>query len=238
MNDLKIQGITPAVGKIKVGDINVQKIYDGTELVWPISIDPGQVEICNLIWTDTNSSETELTTGGNVPIVDNHQEMWLKQTNNEPAACYWQYDQNESDRGLFYNEYAKPFVKPPTGFRLPDFEDYLSIAVSPCNPNYPNSNTHAAPLPNNYDPSLLTNTDFLGDSGFNSYGYGGASILSSSVTDWTPYINFSTFWTTRQTTTAGARFGFGVTINYPHVSEFQWSISQSTLASLRFVKDA
>lgn len=35
MNDLKIQGITPAVGKIKVGDINVQKIYDGTELVWP-----------------------------------------------------------------------------------------------------------------------------------------------------------------------------------------------------------
>jgi len=35
MGDLKIQGITPAVGKIKVGDTNVQKIYNGEELVWP-----------------------------------------------------------------------------------------------------------------------------------------------------------------------------------------------------------
>ena len=40
MGDLKIQGITPAVGKIKVGDINVQKIYNGEEFVWPPSDSP------------------------------------------------------------------------------------------------------------------------------------------------------------------------------------------------------
>ena len=69
MSDLKLNGITPnGVGKIMLGSADVQEIYMGSTLVWPISIDPGQVQICNLIWTDTNSSETELIAGGNIPI--------------------------------------------------------------------------------------------------------------------------------------------------------------------------
>ena len=38
MADLKINGITPdGVGKIKLGSVDVQEIYMGSTLVWPIS---------------------------------------------------------------------------------------------------------------------------------------------------------------------------------------------------------
>ena len=35
MADFKIQGITPAVEKLKLGSSNVSKIYNGSTLVWP-----------------------------------------------------------------------------------------------------------------------------------------------------------------------------------------------------------
>jgi len=37
MADLKIQGVSPAAGKIKLGSSDVAKIYKGSTLVWPIS---------------------------------------------------------------------------------------------------------------------------------------------------------------------------------------------------------
>lgn len=41
MADLKIQGITPVAGKIKLGSSDVSKIYSGSTLVWPIANDSG-----------------------------------------------------------------------------------------------------------------------------------------------------------------------------------------------------
>ena len=41
MADFKIQGITPAEGKLKLGSSDVSKIYNGSTLVWPIANDSG-----------------------------------------------------------------------------------------------------------------------------------------------------------------------------------------------------
>ena len=182
MADFKLNGITPdGVGKIKLGSVDVQEIYMGSTLVWPPSIDPGQVEICSLIWTNTNSIETELIAGGNIPISANGVEWraaWINQT---PAACYWDFDANNASYGLIYNYFAKNLVKPPVGFRLPTPSDFNTLETAPCFPSpTPNGNKNRyGASPGNWDPSLLTNTTELGDSGFNSQGYGYTSVASS-----------------------------------------------------------
>jgi uncharacterized protein (TIGR02145 family) len=237
MADLKFNGITPGVNKIKLGNSNVQKIYDGSTLVWPTSIDPVEVQICNLIWTTTNSTETELIAGGNIPIYTNAVEMRAKYLQQQPAACYWQFDENESYRGLYYNIYARNVVKPPSGFRLPTYSDYSILSGQGCNPNRPNQNTYGAPLPNGYNPSLLTNTDFLGDSGFNAYGYGGASVFSSTEVFWQQDTTHATFWTSGAANQTGSRMSFAVS-NGNYLILLAWANSTYELASVRFVKNA
>ena len=237
MADLKLNGITPnGVGKIKLGSVNVQEIYMGSTLVWPTSIDTGEVEICILIWTNTNSNETELIAGGNIPIITTAGEMYTKYLQQQPAACYWQFDENESSRGLYYNLYARNVVKPPSGFRLPTYDDYEVITDQTCNPNSPNQNTHGAALPNNFDPTRLTNTDFLGDSGFNAYGYGGGSAFSSNTTLWYDGIR-ANFWTSSAANANGSRIAF-TTITASNLTFAAWSNSTYELAPIRFVKDA
>lgn len=198
---------------------------------------PGTVDICNLIWTTTNSIETELIAGGNIPIITTKEEMRLKYLQQQPAAAYWQYDENESGRGLYYNLYARSVVKPPSGFRLPTYADYQLIAGPTCNPNYPNANTYGAPLPNNFNPGQLTNTDFLGDSGFNADGYGGATVFSSNSTYWQNDGSRATFWTDGATNTNGSRIDFTCTSTASLILS-AWANSSTELASIRFVKDA
>jgi len=244
MGNLTLNSITPnGVGKIKLGSSNVQRIYNGSTLVWPASPgpapapDPEPVEICGLIWTDANSSETELIAGGNIPIITTAAEMRTKYLQQKPAACYWQFDENESYRGLYYNIYARNVVKPPSGFRLPAPSDYNILGQQPCNPNIPNQNRHGAPLPNNYNPSLLTNTDFLGDSGFNAYGYGGASVFSSTEVLWVNDTKYSIFWTSGAENQGGSRISFAVSTNN-YLTFAAWADSTYELANIRFVKDA
>ena len=243
MADFKIQGITPIAGKIKVGDNSVEKIYSGSTLVWPISSpapDPGPVEICDLIWTDTNSIKTELIAGGNIPICTTTAEMQTKDQQQLPAACYWNFDANESYRGLYYNIHARSLVKPPSGFRLPTLNDYLILAAQPCNPDSPNQNRYGASLPNNYDPNVLTNTSFLGATGFNAYGYGGGVVYSAFPTRFWLDNEEAIFWTSGPGTSGGgARVQFGTSPTvYSHLRFATTNTSTNELASLRFVKDA
>jgi len=162
--------------------------------------------------------------------------MHTKYLQNQPAAAYWQYDENESSRGLYYNVYARNVVKPPSGFRLPTYEDYELIASQTCNPNRPNANTYGAPLPNNFDPTRLTNTDFLGDSGFNAYGYGGATVFDASQTFWYEEIR-ANFWTSGAANASGSRIAFS-TLTASNLVFSSWSNSTNELATIRFVKDA
>ena len=138
----------------------------------------GQVEICSLIWTNTNSSETELIAGGNIPILTNQADWYSAWQAQTPAACYWDFDPNNASYGLIYNLFARNVVKKPIGFRLPTNADWDSLFSPPCFP-FPaptgNKNRYGA-NPGNWDPSLLTITAELGDSGFNSQGYGRAVL--------------------------------------------------------------
>ena len=142
----------------------------------------GQVEICSLIWTNTNSSETELIAGGNIPILTNQADWYSAWQAQTPAACYWDFNSNNASYGLIYNLFARNVVKPPIGFRLPTNDDWESLALEPCFP-FPaptgGRNRYGA-NPGNWNPSLLTITDELGDSGFNSQGYGRAFLNVSS----------------------------------------------------------
>ena len=148
----------------------------GIPMIPPDSSTPpsSEVEICSLIWTTTNSSKTALTAGGNLPILTNQTDWynaWQAQT---PAACYWDFDSNNASYGLLYNLWARNAVEPRPGFRLPTNADWQTLGSAPCFP-FPaptgNQNRYGA-NPGNWDQSLLTVTDELGDSGFNSQGYG------------------------------------------------------------------
>jgi uncharacterized protein (TIGR02145 family) len=172
MADLKLNEITPdGVGKIKLGSTDVQKIYSNGTRVWP-TVGPGEVEICNLIWTNTNYTETELTAGGNLPILTNQTDWYNALQAQTPAACYWNFDSNNASYGLLYNYFAKNTIKPITGFRLPTTTDWTSLNNAPCYTNTGGDFNRYGANPGVWDPSKLTNTNELGDSGLGVQGYG------------------------------------------------------------------
>ena len=176
MADLKFGGITPNVGDIKVGSSNASKIYKGSTLLWPLGVEPqpGEVTVCDLIWTKTNSTITATTTGGNIPIVTNRNDWITKCQNNEPAALYKDYDPNNAFRGLYYNVFATEVIQPPPGFRLPtriDWQDLINCATT----GSPDSNNDVTSLANNYYgwwPSNVASNSRFGTVEFNSIGSG------------------------------------------------------------------
>jgi hypothetical protein len=235
MADLKLNGVTLAVGKIKVGDTDVQKIYQGETLVWPTSTPgPGQVQICDLIWTDTNSSETELTAGGNLPILTNQTDWynaWQAQT---PAACYIDFDSNNSSYGLIYNYWGRLEVKKPPGFRLPTQSDYNTLTTFPCFTGT-TLNRYGA-NPGVWDPSLLTDTTELGNSGFNSQGYGqGVFNFGTGVVTFPFFGLREAYWL--GSIDASSK-GFGFIVNGGSLSGLGYGNSTAWMLFIRFVKDA
>ena len=186
MGNLKINGITPT--SIYLGGSDVQKIYNGSELVWPPSIDPGGVEICNLIWTDVNSSETELIAGGNIPILTNQAEWYSAWQAQTPAACYRNFDSNNASYGLLYNYFAKDLVKPPLGFNLPTITQYNVLKNAPCYTDTGGGLNRYGENPGNWNLSQLTNTSELGDSGLNIQGNGYAEL--NTITQTVTFPNF------------------------------------------------
>ena len=237
MADFKLNGITPdGVGKIKLGSVDVQEIYMGSTLVWPSSVlPPGQVEICDLIWTDTNSSETELTAGGNIPILTNQADWYSAWQAQTPAVCYVDFDSNNSSYGLIYNYWARTAVKPPTGFRLPTSNDFSTLAKSPCFTGVSNFNRYGA-NPGNWDPSQLTDTTELGDSGFNSQGYGyGQLNFASGVVTFPWFQSREAYWNDR---TSPLGPGNGYSIQGSTLGGNIFGDSTTWMFFIRFVKDA
>jgi len=176
MADLKFGNVTPAVGNIKLGSSNVSEIYQGTTKLWPLGSapQPGEVTVCDLIWTKTNSTITATTSGGTIPVVTNQNDWITKCQNNDPAACYWQFDSNNAFRGLYYNVFATEVIQPPTGFRVPTAQDWQELigCAATGSPDSPNDVTS---LGNNYygfwSSNIASNSRF-GTVDFNSISAG------------------------------------------------------------------
>jgi surface protein len=194
--------------------------------------------ICDLIWTNTNSSETELINGGNIPILTNQTDWYSAWQAQTPAACYWDFDSNNASYGLIYNYFTRNLVKPPAGFRLPTVSDWNALKGSPCYTNTGGWFNRYGANPGNWDLTKLTNTTELGDSGLNIQGYGDA-ILDSS-TNLLIFQNFGdwgVFFTNNQPNT-GVGDGFFVNVSQGLLSSINLGDYNARALFIRFVKDA
>ena len=138
---------------------------------------PGETTVCDYVWTDENSTEVS-TSGADIPIATDATEFYAQHNAGLPVAAYYNFDPNNSERGLLYNQFAARVIQAPTGFRLPTQPEWNLIANTPCNPSTPNQNRYGA------NPGTwvgLTDTTELGDADFNLNGYGWASLSSNSV---------------------------------------------------------
>ena len=248
MGNLTLNSITPnGVGKIKLGSSNVQRIYNGSTLVWPASPgpapapDPEPVEICGLIWTDANSSETELIAGGNIPILTNDVDWYAAWEGNTPAACYVDFDPSNSTYGLIYNYWARYAIKPPTGFRLPTTNDWgaiFSSLSSTCYVDNGNRFNRFGANPGEWNPAQLTNTAELGDTGFNSEGYGYA--YTNTTTEVLEFQNFQqaeVYWTDNSITPSTPA-GYGFSLSSGEIGSINIGDYSLWCFFMRFVKDA
>lgn len=236
MADLKFNGVTPGNGKIWLGSDGVQKIYDGSTLVWPTSIPDGEVEICARIWTNTNFSGTELGGGGNLPIVTNQVDWNNNKLSGAPCACYWNFDSNNSSYGLLYNYWARNAVKPPAGFRLPTKIDWDSLITAPCYTNTGGYFNRYGANPGVWDPLELTNTTELGDSGLNIQGYG-YGVSPSSTLIFSGATTLGAFWANNDASYPAA-YGFFVDENTNSLGDISFGDSPAYAFFIRFVKDA
>ena len=130
MGDFRIGTATsePAAGTLKVGSSDVQEIYLGSTKIWPTAAPPppGEVQIGNLIWTNANSTIVN-SSGGVIPILTTEQEVADANNNSTPGAVYYDFNSANSARGLFYNQFAANVITPPTGFRLPNDNDWENL---------------------------------------------------------------------------------------------------------------
>ena len=239
MADLKLNGVTPNKDQIKLGFVDVLEIKYRNQKVWPPAIlPPGQVGICNLIWTNENSSIRDTTSGGIIPIATDATEFYTQHNAGLPVAAYWQFDSNNSERGLLYNQFAARLIQPPTGFRLPTTTDFTTIFGSACNSSDPNQNRYGT-SPGNW-ASTLTDTTELGNTNLNLNGYGYA-VLNSNAVFFIGDTLQQRAWTSSINPNNGVNTSKGITTNAisPYLTTTTDTVNGATMANyIRFVKDA
>jgi len=140
--------------------------------------EPGETTVCDYVWTDENSTITDTTSAGTIPIATDATAFYAQHNAGLPVAMYWNFDSNNSGRGLLYNQFAARVIQPPTGFRLPTSLEWNTIANDPCNPSVPNQNRYGA---NPGTWTGLTDTTELGDADFNLNGYGTVTLATNQV---------------------------------------------------------
>ena len=160
MANLKIQGVTPAAGKIKVGSSDVSKIYKGSTVVWPITTYTNQA-----VWygwnnpaftafqVDLRSAETALSTACilNKFYIGLYNSSPSFPPNGEPTATMSGYElkylttDNFTNGTQLYNNLGEPFGT--GGF-------YVITDVSPTAPAINHEalspNIPSVPVPDSY----------------------------------------------------------------------------------------
>ena len=253
MADLKFGGVTPGTGDIKVGSSNASKIYQGSTLLWPLGVapQPGEVTICDLIWTKTNSTITATTTGGTIPITTDATGWGQAIENQQPAACWYKNDQaTYGYLGLFYNKFCLDVIQPPTGFRLPTSTDWTDtqscIASGQPQINYANQIVN-----NYYDlwPSAVNSLSDINTIDFNSIGGGSISAYKSGSNYYQSFWNTDRayYWhssqiSTNPRTALGIIHAYSSSNNYVFLNNLSSTTSSSFIYNsngfnIRFVKD-
>ena len=253
MADLKFGNVTPAVGNIKLGSNNVSEIYQGATKLWPQSSppSPGEVTVCDLVWTRENSIITATTTGGNIPIVTNSTDWVNAISNQQAAACYWDFDSNNAFRGLYYNIFTTEVIQPPTGFRIPTVQDFNDLRNC-VNVGSPDGVYDVTSLGNNYYgfyTSNLPSNPRFGTVDFNSIGSGYVVKYNNLAMNFTGQGKRDVYWA-QQTAPISSltrfwcflTYDYGLSQNPGYLEGFTGeAVSSSTTSRhgfyMRFVKD-
>ena len=253
MADLKFGNVTPAVGNIKLGSNNVSEIYQGATKLWPQSSppSPGEVTVCDLVWTRENSIITATTTGGNIPIVTNSTDWVNAISNQQAAACYWDFDSNNAFRGLYYNIFTTEVIQPPTGFRIPTVQDFNDLRNC-VNVGSPDGVYDVTSLGNNYYgfyTSNLPSNPRFGTVDFNSIGSGYVVKYNNLAMNFAGQGQRDVYWA-QQTAPISSltrfwcflTYDYGLNQNPGYLEGFTGeAVSSSTISrhgfSMRFVKD-
>lgn len=171
-------------GKVKVGDSDVSKIYQGTTLVWPPSTSSAScITIDDRCWTTVNADSTTSSTSTQIQIATTGAQAASYLSNGTPAAFYHQFDSNTyGSWGLFYNAYAANILQPPSGFRLPFAYDWAALRddVKVTTGSITTDVTTLGADPGGWSTSIQNNSD-LGQSGFDIHAYGFYLLHNNSV---------------------------------------------------------
>jgi len=84
-------------------------------------------------WTVTvgdlnDTSYTYSTAPASITIATTQQQLQDYIDDQVPAACYWDFNSNNSHRGLYYNAYAARILQPPSSdYRMPSIGDWHDL---------------------------------------------------------------------------------------------------------------
>lgn len=200
MGDFKIQGITPAAGKLKVGTQNVSRIYAGSELIFPsYACTLGDVTIGTQTFMGCNLDVDTYRNGDPIPEVPSS--SWWSLTTG--AWCY--YANNTANGviyGKLYNWYAvnDPRGLAPVGYHVPTNAEMITLA------NYLGGQTVAGGKMKQTGTGLWQSPNFnaTNTSGFTAIpgGYRGQSIGFNSLG------TFAGFWTSSAFSSTNAIYRF------------------------------
>ena len=112
MGGFKIQGITPAAEKLKLGSLNVSRIYNGSTQVWPISLTPitdANIQTAVNLWVSDPSTAT--TTYGaistwDVSNVTDMSELFRNKTTFNDDISNWDVSSVTDMNNMFSSAYA------------------------------------------------------------------------------------------------------------------------------------
>lgn len=256
MAGLKFGSVTPGTGDIKVGSSNASKIYQGSTLLWPLGVEPqpGEVTICDLVWTKTNSTITADTTGSAILVTTDATGWGQAIENQQPAACWYKNDPlTYGHLGLFYNKFCLDVLQPPTGFRLPTQTDWTELRD--CLASGKPQVTYANQIVNNYYnlwPSGVNSLSDINTVDFNSIA--SAFMQGGKSTGGNYFQTFfnnpgSFYWHSDQNLTTNPRRALGmihaynsyynyVYLNYLNSTTDDSLPYNSNGFNIRFVKDA
>lgn len=227
MADLKIGDILPSVGDIKAGTKNVDRIYNGSTLIFPsYACTLGDVVIGTQTWMGCNLDVDTYRNGDPIPEVRLNNDWFGLSTG---AWCHYDHvTANGVIYGKLYNWYAvnDPRGLGPVGYHVPTVEEFNTLQ------DYLGGYEVAGGKMKQTGTGLWEspNVEATNTSGFTSIpgGYRGQSIGFNSL----GYL--AAYWTSTAVEPVDAKYRFHLN-SYEYFGDYH--SSKKTGFSVRLIKD-